>query len=106
MESASSLHSAATARLLRPALVMKITALTNGPLLVQGGAMLVDQTGREFPKKDEYALCRCGGSASKPLCDGTHLKNGFRCGPFDSQEFAKAALSRWETEGGPAKASQ
>lgn len=88
------------------ALAMKITALTNGPLLVQGWVSLVDQTGREFTKKDEYALCRCGGSAGKPLCDGTHLKNGFRCGPFDSQEFAKAALNRWETEGGHAKESR
>ena len=87
---------------------MKITALTNGPLLVQGRVSLVDQTGREFPLRDEteYALCRCGGSAAKPLCDGTHLKNGFRCGPFESVERAKAALSTWESEGGHAKESR
>lgn len=24
-----------------------------------------------------YALCRCGGSAKKPYCDGTHADNGF-----------------------------
>ena len=25
----------------------------------------------------QLALCRCGGSAIKPLCDGTHARNGF-----------------------------
>jgi CDGSH-type Zn-finger protein len=26
---------------------------------------------------DLVALCRCGGSATKPICDGSHVTNGF-----------------------------
>ena len=45
----------------------KITALDNGPYLVKGPALLVDAEGS-----------RCGGSITKPFCDGTHSKLGFR----------------------------
>ena len=38
---------------------------------------LKNSEGEEFPGKSKFALCRCGGSASKPFCDGTHASNGF-----------------------------
>jgi CDGSH-type Zn-finger protein len=50
----------------------KITALDNGPYLVKGPVLLVDA------ERATVALCRCGGSAKKPFCDGTHSKAGFR----------------------------
>jgi len=33
--------------------------------------------GQAFPAKAQYALCRCGQSANKPYCDGTHSKVDF-----------------------------
>jgi CDGSH-type Zn-finger protein len=57
----------------------KITALDNGPYLVKGPVLLVDAEGNEFrAERATVALCRCGGSMTKPFCDGTHSKIGFR----------------------------
>jgi len=66
-----------------------ITPKSNGPLVVQGPVRIVTPDGRELavpPRKDGQAaevvvLCRCGGSATKPFCDGTHKRNGFSDAP-------------------------
>jgi CDGSH-type Zn-finger protein len=51
----------------------------DGPYLVTGPFTLVDADGDEFqlPAGSGVALCRCGGSTTKPFCDGTHSKTGF-----------------------------
>ena len=49
----------------------------DGPLIVKGGAQCVNSRGEALAAKDPFFLCRCGGSANKPFCDGTHKKNGF-----------------------------
>ena len=57
----------------------KITVLDNGPYLVKGPVLLLDAEGNEFrAERSTVALCRCGGSMTKPFCDGTHSKVGFR----------------------------
>ena len=57
----------------------RITALDNGPYLVKGPVLLLDAEGNEFRvERATVALCRCGGSATKPFCDGTHSKIGFQ----------------------------
>jgi CDGSH-type Zn-finger protein len=57
----------------------KITVLHNGPYLVKGPVLLLDAEGNEFrAERGTVALCRCGGSMTKPFCDGTHSKIGFR----------------------------
>jgi CDGSH-type Zn-finger protein len=52
----------------------------NGPYLVEGDDVeLVDWNGNPYPiAKRPFALCRCGGSAKKPFCDGTHNRIGFQ----------------------------
>lgn len=49
----------------------------NGPYVVEGDFTLVDANGNEVPAV-KRALCRCGGSTTKPFCDGTHSKIGFQ----------------------------
>ena len=56
---------------------LAITLAENGPLLGAGPAELVSGTGRTLDRCDKTALCRCGQSANKPYCDGTHRKVGF-----------------------------
>lgn len=56
----------------------------NGPLVIQGPFRLVDHLGNEYPlptDKPAVALCRCGQSANKPFCDGSHKSCGFDGGP-------------------------
>jgi len=54
-----------------------IEPLVNGPLLVKNLSEFKNSKGETIETKQVMALCRCGGSASKPFCDGTHLKIGF-----------------------------
>ena len=56
----------------------RVRASSNGPLLVTGGVRVLDADGNVLYEGERAALCRCGGSANKPFCDGTHEKIGFR----------------------------
>jgi len=53
----------------------------NGPLLVTNVAQLTNSKGEEIKTRPDMALCRCGGSATKPFCDGTHARIGFSSEP-------------------------
>lgn len=56
-----------------------ITVCPNGPLLVRGPARLQDVAGDPVVHdRPVIALCRCGRSALKPLCDGSHRLARFR----------------------------
>ena len=49
----------------------------NGPYMVKHLTSLINSKGESIQTKETIALCRCGGSANKPFCDGTHTKIGF-----------------------------
>jgi len=52
--------------------------LPNGPLRVAGNLEVISGTGRTIAKSTELYLCRCGHSANKPYCDGSHARVGFK----------------------------
>ena len=60
----------------------------NGPYEVPSGVKIVTQGGRVLRSGATGSmLCRCGQSASKPFCDGTHAKVGFQS-DLDAQPAA------------------
>jgi hypothetical protein len=50
----------------------------NGPLYVRGKIRIVTHDHNLVREDTRVALCRCGASASKPFCDGSHRRVGFR----------------------------
>lgn len=68
---------------------MTINARPNGPLYVRGHLRITGIGGRLIREDTRLALCRCGHSANKPFCDGSHRRVGFRTtepnGPPESQ---------------------
>jgi CDGSH-type Zn-finger protein len=90
----------------------KIEVTKDGPYLVSGALPLSEQwivtnaegdsleyrEGKKYPATSRYALCRCGQSANKPFCDGTHSKV-----KFDGKETAsnEPYLKQAETIEGP-----
>ena len=49
----------------------------NGPYLVTNVPAVRTPLGETLTLPPQLALCRCGASATKPFCDGTHATNGF-----------------------------
>jgi CDGSH-type Zn-finger protein/uncharacterized Fe-S cluster protein YjdI len=58
--------------------VLAIDPELNGPLAVRGNLEIISGTGRVVARVTSARLCRCGGSANKPFCDGTHARIGFK----------------------------
>ena len=70
----------------------KITPYRNGPYLVRGPVVIVDQDGNEIEvRREVVALCRCGRSQTRPFCDGTHKAAGFRAASGASPSRSGAA---------------
>ena len=57
--------------------VLSIDPQLDGPLQVRGNLEITSGTGRVVARITQARLCRCGGSNTKPFCDGTHARIGF-----------------------------
>jgi CDGSH-type Zn-finger protein len=58
----------------------KITVNNNGPLRLEGDFEICDAAGGQYDLagRTVISLCRCGHSANKPFCDGSHGRAGFQ----------------------------
>ena len=75
---------------------VKITVRANGPYRVEapeGNVELVDAQGNPYDLtgKPAFSLCRCGGSLTKPFCDGTHSRTGFQAAESAVRKEEEAA---------------
>lgn len=58
---------------------VRIRTLKDGPYEVRGTIALLDGNRSEFKLAEEpIYLCRCGQSANRPFCDGSHKRIGFK----------------------------
>jgi len=57
---------------------LQVTPRKDGPLQLRGPVEICCASGRTANRTQNALLCRCGGSANKPYCDGTHARIGFK----------------------------
>jgi CDGSH-type Zn-finger protein len=55
----------------------------SGPIWVRGGVRITSADGFVHETRNRVTLCRCGRSANKPFCDGTHAHIGFNAHAAD-----------------------
>ena len=57
-----------------------IVCSPNGPFRISGNFVIKDGEGKDFDLsgRTTISLCRCGFSANKPFCDGSHGRQGFQ----------------------------
>jgi CDGSH-type Zn-finger protein len=58
------------------AVAATVRVYPDGPLIVRGDFVVTQVDGTELALGQVVALCRCGRSAVKPLCDGSHKRGG------------------------------
>jgi CDGSH-type Zn-finger protein len=57
---------------------LAVDPLTDGPLQIRGNLEITSGTGRVVSRVVQTRLCRCGASNTKPFCDGSHARVGFK----------------------------
>ena len=61
----------------------------SGPLWVRGGIRIESENGTPYEARDRVTLCRCGASANKPFCNGSHASIRFRDGLVEFVELGR-----------------
>jgi len=56
----------------------QVEVIENGPLMVYGPLTVSHNGKEETLDKKTIAFCRCGASANKPFCDGSHRTIDFK----------------------------
>jgi CDGSH-type Zn-finger protein len=86
--------------------MIKIRAKKRGPLVIDLGEAdaleLVGTDGQPLDLGDRkrVTLCRCGGSATPPFCDGTHNRLPFEAPPPVSSPSGERTETTGEGSGG------
>lgn len=78
-----------------PAPANTVLVSKNGPLLLRGDIEVLDDSGNVMLRDTRVALCRCGLSKHKPLCDNSHTAADF------SEEGLLREPERVEDPGAP-----
>jgi CDGSH-type Zn-finger protein/uncharacterized Fe-S cluster protein YjdI len=79
----------------QPAAQATVQIAANGPLYLRGNITVQHEDGTPILADTRIALCRCGLSGNKPLCDGSHSQGFHDDGRIDPQ------LTQPTTEAGP-----
>ncbi len=80
------LHDKKTGKEVEPKLAPSIGVVEDpalgcsGPLYVKGGIRVESENGTPYERRNRVTLCRCGVSANKPFCNGSHASVRFRDG--------------------------
>ncbi len=71
---------------------VSIECAPNGPYIVENLRSLKNSRGEAIPAKEVIALCRCGASAKKPFCDGSHTSIN-----FSDKKLTEGSLDKRDT---------
>jgi CDGSH-type Zn-finger protein/uncharacterized Fe-S cluster protein YjdI len=85
-----------------------VVVTRDGPIHVRGELEILDESGATRLHETRVALCRCGRSTNRPLCNNAHLVTGFRdagvlrsAGTVSEPDTASRALRIATEPGGP-----
>jgi CDGSH-type Zn-finger protein len=72
----------------QPKAPVVIKTVDNGPYQIKGPIQVVDHDNNTFDigAGRTRLLCRCGRSARKPFCDGSHVRTGFQADERSTRE--------------------